>query len=79
MVTDLRDPYPVYHDSYYTMIAYFQGKRIVRDALDNLFFEVIPASSCQVTDLLNRERLTPISELPKQEQAAIREFVANID
>lgn len=79
MNIDLRDPYPDYHDSYYTQIAYFNGKRIVRDALDRLYFEIIPASSMQVTDLMNRDRLTPISVLSKQEQAEIRDFVADVD
>lgn len=79
MITDLRDPHPVYHDSSLASIAYFHGKRIVRDHLDNLYFEIIPASSCQVTDVLNMDRLTPISRLSKKEQAEIREFVKDID
>lgn len=79
MTIDLRDPNSVYHDSSLESIAYFNGKRIVRDSLDNLYFEIIPASSCQTTDLLNMDRLTPISELSKQEQADIREYVKDID
>lgn len=79
MTTDLRDPYNVYHDSTLASIAYFNGKRIVRDHLDNLYFEIIPASSCSAADLLNMDRLTPISKLSKQEQAEIREFVKDID
>lgn len=79
MTYDFRDPYPVCHDSSLTMVAYFQGKRIVRDSVDNLYFEIIPAGSCQTVDLLNMDRLTPISELSKQEQADIIEFVKDID
>lgn len=77
--TDLRDPYPVYHDSSLVMVAYFNGKRIVRDSVDDLYFEIIPAENCRTTDLLNMDRLTPISELSKQEQADIIEFVKDID
>lgn len=82
MVIDLRDPqdqYPVYHEDCYTMIAYFMGKRIVRDHLGRLYFEIIPKSCASVVDVLNSERLTPISELPKSEQAAIREYVKDVD
>ncbi len=82
MVVDLRNPedrYPVYHESCFQMIAYFMGKRIVRDHLDNLYFEIIPKSCATTVDVLNRDRLTPISELPKSEQAAIREYVKDVD
>lgn len=79
MTYDFSAPYTVYHDSSLTMVAYFQGKRIVRDSVDNLYFEIIPANSCQTTDLLNMDRLTPISELSKQEQAEIIEYVKDID
>jgi hypothetical protein len=79
VVTDLRNPYTLYHDSSLASIAYFQGKRIVRDSVDDLYYEVIPASSCQTTDILNMDRLRPITELSKQEQAAIIEFCKDID
>lgn len=77
--TDLRDSFTEYHDSTLETIAYFQGKRIVRDHLDNLYYEIIPAGSWQVTDIMNMDRLTPISELSKQEQAEIIAFCAEID
>lgn len=79
MTYDFRDQYTDYHDSSLTMVAYFQGKRIVRDSVDDLYFEIIPAENCQTIDLLNMDRLTPISELSKQEQADIIEFVKDID
>lgn len=79
MTYDFRDQYKDYHDSSLKMVAYFQGKRIVSDSVDDLYFEIIPASCCQTVDILNMDRLTPISELSKQEQADIIEYVKDID
>ena len=75
MVTDLRDKYTDYHEDWYRMIAYHNGKRIVQDHLGNLYYEMIPKSCIRPDDLINRERLEPIRDLPQREQAAIREFV----
>lgn len=74
MIIDLRDN-SHYSDDDLKTIAYFNGKRIVYDSLDNLYFEIIPRSSMSVNDMLNMDRLTPITKLPTSEQAAIREFV----
>lgn len=53
---DVRNPYPDYHDASMHSIAYFQGKRIVRDDLDDLYYEIIPHSSYSTADMLNKER-----------------------
>lgn len=36
MVIDLRDKYTDYHEDWYRMIAYYNGKRIVQDHLSNI-------------------------------------------
>lgn len=77
MNIDLRDDYVVKHDSSLVPIAYFNGKRIVKDSIDNLYYEIIPFANMQVTDVMNMERLTPIEKLPKDEQAALRDYLAN--
>jgi len=77
MNIDLRDDYVVKHDSSLEPIAYFNGKRIVKDSVDNLYYEIIPFANMQVTDVMNMERLTPIEKLPKDEQAALRDYLAN--
>lgn len=77
MITDLRDTQTIVGEDLKT-IAYYMGKRIVKDTVDNLYYEIIPKSSMQLTDLLTLDRLTPITALPRQEQAAIREFVKEV-
>lgn len=74
MNIDLRDPNLHYHEDDLTMIAYFNGKRIVKDSVDNLYYESIPKSSITSNDMLNRERLTSITKLPAEEQMNIQEF-----
>lgn len=77
MNIDLRDSNVVKHDSSLEPIAYFNGKRIVKDSVDNLYYEIIPFANMQITDVMNMERLTPIDNLPKDEQAALRDYLAN--
>ncbi len=77
MNIDLRDDYVVKHDSSLEPIAYFNGKRIVKDSVDNLYYEIIPFANMQVTDVMNMDRLTPIEKLPKDEQAALRDYLVN--
>lgn len=77
MITDLRDTQTIVGEDLKT-IAYYMGKRIVKDTVDNLYYEIIPKSSMQLTDLLTLDRLTPITALSRQEQADIREFVKEV-
>lgn len=77
MNIDLRDTNETYHDNSLESVAYFNGKRIVKDSVDNLYYEIIPLSSMQVTDIMNMDRLTSIENLPKDEQVAIREYLVN--
>lgn len=74
MIWNLMSPYTVVADEIET-IAYFNGRRIARDHLDQLFFQNIRRSNMQVTDLLTYDMLTPIGELPKNEQAALFDFL----
>lgn len=74
MIINLMSPYPIIADEI-TTIAYFNGKRIARDHLDRLFFQYIRRSNMQVTDLLTYDMLTPVEELPKDEQAALLDFL----
>lgn len=77
MNIDLRDDVVVKHDSSLKPIAYFNGKRIVKDSVDDLYYEIIPFASMKITDVMNMERLTPITQLPKDEQAALRDYLVN--
>ena len=77
MNVDLRDDYVIKHDSSLDPIAYFNGKRIVKDSIDNLYYEIIPFVNMQVTDVMNMDRLTPIEQLPKDEQVALRDYLVN--
>lgn len=77
MNVDLRDDYVIKHDSSLEPIAYFNGKRIVKDSVDNLYYEIIPFVNMQITDVMNMDRLTPIEQLPKDEQVALRDYLVN--
>ena len=74
MITDLRNPYPECHEKDLETIAYFMGKRIVKDGVNRLYYEYIPKSSITLGDMLNRKRLKPVTELPEEEQMQIKEF-----
>lgn len=74
MIVNLTSPYPVIAEQI-TTIAYFNGKRIAKDHLDNLFFQYIGISNMQTTDLLTYDMLTPVEQLPKSEQAELYQFL----
>ena len=74
MIWYLMSPHTVIADDIET-VAYFNGKRIARDHLDRLFYENIHRSNMQVVDLLTYDMLTSVKELPKDEQAALFDFL----
>lgn len=78
MNIDLRPQYDYKncHDESLTIIAYFMGKLIIKDSIDQLYYQEVPADRINYGDMLNLTLVDPITKLSKQEQTDIRNFLA---
>ncbi len=78
MIIDLRPEYDYAnsHDESLTILAYFMGRLIIKDSVDRLYYQEVPPDRINYGDMLNLTLVDPIEKLTKQEQADIREFLA---